>query len=261
MWYTAYLRWWLKHRGSSTWVIISLTHPAMSFFSQGSRYQSGGQMLSSLKCSLPNCSKQISVNPQTHLRITYRSTDVTACAFIPASSPRGLRQSGKETHNSHLWKLSGRALPWCSGLSAGAMQTQTVISPAAARPGRTCDSHQKATVGFPKQNTANIVPSLLLGIGVDDMWLNCGVRWWVFPLQRPWLCIRSPVARMLEFYSTNYRYNQICVCCTYHTVISTKCAGPPPGYNVSVNISADHRYVQGWHFDQTWRISFILYPY
>lgn len=103
--------------------------------------------------------KRIDVNPKTHLWISYWSEDVIEYAYIPVSSLRDLHQRGKRAHYSYLWKLPGRALPWCS---AGAIQTQTMILPAAAWPGRACTSHQKATIRFPKHNTPNIILSGLV---------------------------------------------------------------------------------------------------
>lgn len=125
--------------------------------------------------------KQICVDQETHLWITYCSAFVTAYAFIPTGSPRYIHQSRKDAHYSYVWKWSGRALPWCSGLSAGAMQTQTMMSPAAAWPGQNCNSHQKATVGFPKTKHSKHSSITSVGIDVNERWLNCGICWWVFP--------------------------------------------------------------------------------
>lgn len=58
------------------------------------------------------------------------------------------------------------------GFSAGALRTQALISPAAASPGETCDSHQKATVRFPKQKQSKHSLISPFGISADAMWLN-----------------------------------------------------------------------------------------
>lgn len=94
-----------------------------------------GQMLPSLNCwcLLLNSNKQMSVKPKTHLQITYWSADPVMYAFIPMSSLRDLHQSGKKEHITHIYgNYLRELLPCCSGLSAGAMQTQAMMAPAAA---------------------------------------------------------------------------------------------------------------------------------
>lgn len=151
--------------------------------------------------------KQICVDQETHLWITYCSAFVTAYAFIPTGSPRYIHQSRKEAHYSYVWKWSGRALPWCSGLSAGAMQTQTMMSPAAAWPGQNCNSHQKATVGFPKtKHSKHIVLSLLWGLMlmkdglivgyVDEFFLNTSSQKCSDTERGQELCIRFTLESM-----------------------------------------------------------------
>lgn len=85
--------------------------------------------------------------------------------IYPLCPPWGTFTKVEKGHISHIYgNYLGEHLPWCSGLSAGAMRMQTMISPAAVWPGQSWESHQKATAGFPKQNTANTVLSLLLGL-------------------------------------------------------------------------------------------------
>ena len=62
------------------------------------------------------------------------------------------------------------------GLPAGAVRTQTVISPAAASPGQSWESHQKATGGFSQQNKHS--PITAVGVGADEMWFNWGMWGW-----------------------------------------------------------------------------------
>lgn len=92
-------------------------------------------------------------------------------------------QNRKEPHYSYVWKWSGRALPWCSGLSAGAMQTQMMMSPAAAWPGQNCNSHQKATVRASKTQHSKHTGVLSLQWGLLLMKYGLIVAYGVFPQQ------------------------------------------------------------------------------
>lgn len=84
----------------------------------------------------------MSVKPETHLQITYWCVDVMAFAFIPVFSSRDRHQSGEKKAIIHIYgNYLGELGPRCSGFSAGALQTQTMIPPAAAEGRQSWDSH------------------------------------------------------------------------------------------------------------------------
>lgn len=158
----------------------------MCLFSPGTCCQSGGQIPSSLNCwsLLLNSKKQICVNPETHLWITYWSADVMVYAFIPVSSQRDLHQSRKGAHYSYLWKLSGSASPRLLGLLCGchANADNDLTSRCLTKAGLGFSSKGHFRVSKTEHSKHSSITTL--GSDVDEMWLYWGLSWWAFPLQQ-----------------------------------------------------------------------------
>lgn len=126
----------------------------------------------------------MSVNPETHMQITYWSADVMVHAFISMSSLRDLHQSGKGAHYSYLWKWSGRASPMLlrplSGCHANADDDLSSSCLTGTDLGFPSKGHCRVSKTKYSKHSS-IAP---FGIGVDEMWLNWRICWWAFPLQQ-----------------------------------------------------------------------------